>query len=232
MTDKTPEQLQQEERTMAAVQAMAEAMTGGIRKWEKVLYPMMIMFIILAGYGFYLIYQLAHDVRQISNNMLIMTRAVATMTSTLNLNMQKVDAQMAAINLSMDRMRRTMEGIKADTAVISDVMPSLHNQFASMNATMLKLNDSVTLLRGSADSMARSLWELDQNISEPMNSINSIMPFGMMPKKKKSRVYNPPPIRNMPRAPAYYPRYYYPQRPAQAQQAPTQNTKENTESKE
>lgn len=212
-----PNTTEQQERTFAAVEKMAEAMTGGIKKWEKVLYPMMIAFIVLAIYGFILIYQLANDVKKISDNMLVMTRAVVTMTNTLNVNMGKVDAQMSAINLTMDRMRRTIENINKDTAVISDVMPSLHNQFASMNATMTQLDQRVATIQTAADTMARSLWELDANISEPMNSLNSMMPFGMMPKKSSKRVYNPPPTRqsNYPRYPYYGPQYYYPQQQQQ-----------------
>lgn len=212
-----PNTSEQQERTFAAVEKMAEAMTGGIKKWEKVLYPMMIAFIVLAIYGFILIYQLANDVKKISDNMLVMTRAVVTMTNTLNVNMGKVDAQMSAINLTMDRMRRTIENINKDTAVISDVMPSLHNQFASMNATMTQLDQRVGAIQNAADTMARSLWELDANISEPMNSLNSMMPFGMMPKKSSKRVYNPPPTRqsNYQRYPYYGPQYYYPQQQQQ-----------------
>jgi len=208
-------QTEQQERTFAAVEKMAEAMTGGIKKWEKVLYPMMIAFIILAIYGFILIYQLANDVKRISDNMLIMTRAVVTMTNTLNVNMGKIDAQMSAINLTMDRMRRTIENINKDTAVISDVMPSLHNQFASMNTTMTRLDERVGAIQTAADTMARSLWELDANISEPMNSLNSMMPFGIMPKKKSKRVYNPPPVRRNYPAPYYAPQYYYPRQQQQ-----------------
>ncbi len=212
-----PHTTEQQERTFAAVERMADAMTGGIKKWEKVLYPMMIAFIILAVYGFILIYQLANDVKRISDNMLVMTRAVVTMTNTLNVNMGKVDAQMSAINLTMDRMRRTIDNINKDTAVISDVMPSLHNQFASMNATMTRLDERVATIQTAADTMARSLWELDANISEPMNSLNSMMPFGILPKKSSKRVYNPPPVRRSPypRQPYYAPQYYYPQQQQQ-----------------
>lgn len=233
MPEKTQTQLQQEERTFAAVEKMAEAMTGGIKKWEKVLYSMMVMFIILAIYGFYLIYQLAHDVRQISTNMITMTRAVVTMTNTLNINMGKVDAQMSAINLTMDHMRRNVEGLKEDTAVIADVMPSLHNQFASMNSAMVQMNDTVQALRISADSMARSLWELDQNISEPMSSMNSVIPFGMMPKKKSKWIYNPPPVRQGNMRPYYAPQYYYPQpQAAQQRQPEPQHTQQQPETQE
>jgi hypothetical protein len=212
-----PNTTEQQERTFAAVEKMAEAMTGGIRKWEKVLYPMMIAFIVLAIYGFILIYQLANDVRKISDNMLVMTRAVVTMTNTLNVNMGKVDAQMSAINLTMDRMRRTIENIEQETAVISEVMPSLHNQFASMNDTMTQLDRRAATLQSAADTMARSLWELDANISEPMNSLNSMIPFGMLPKKSSKRVYNPPPTRQptYQRYPYYGPQYYYPQQQQQ-----------------
>ena len=228
MNDKTTLPQSQEERTFAAVEQLAEAMTGGIKKWEKVLYPMMVAFIILAIYGFFLIYQVVMDMKRISNNMLTMTRAVVTMTNTLNLNMNKVDAQMSAINLTMDRMRKRLDTIAGDTQAIATVMPQLHQEFASMNYTISHLNHQVSGLQQSADTMARSLWELDQNISEPMNSINSIMPFGMFPKKKSKRVINPPPVPTLQQRPRVAPYYYYPQqqaypasRPAAATVAPS-----------
>ncbi|HID01081.1 MAG TPA: hypothetical protein EYP05_07105 [Piscirickettsiaceae bacterium] len=239
MSEKSTEQMNQEARTFAAVEKMAEAMTGGIKKWEKVLFPMMIIFIVLAGYGFFLIYQLAHDVRQISSNMLIMTRAVATMTSTLNLNMQKIDAQMGAINLSMDRIYQSMDAIRQDTQIIGQIMPQLNDHFSAMNQAINTMNKKVTVLTDAADSMARSLWELDQNISEPMNSLNSIMPFGMMPKKRSKRVYNPPPTFRYPRQPVYPNHYYNPTSPGisgqiqpRLQGTTVQPAKQNEQNKE
>jgi len=207
---------------------LAATMTKGIRRWEKVIYPMMIAFIILAAYGFYLIYNVTKDMRNISTNMLVMTKAVVTMTNTLNQKMNQIDHQMGAINIHMDKMNRNMASVSTMSEKIGEMTHAIHN----MNASVNSMSHSVYSMVYSTQSMSSNLGELNDNISAPMNSMNSMIPWSMMPgqkAKRKNSVPPPPPVNS---------RYQYPAtpyaqpRPAQPAQQVKPNPMTNQEAKQ
>lgn len=203
---------------------LADAMTKGIRRWEKVIYPMMIAFVILAVYGFYLIFNVTKDMRNISNNMYAMTKAVVTMTNTLNQKMNQIDHQMGAINIHMDKMNRNMESV----TVMSDRIVEMTNAINSMNASVNSMSHSVYSMVYSTNSMSSNLGELNENISTPMKSMNSVMPWSMMPGGKTKRSTPPPPV--IPRYNSYPVAPYAPVRPSQSHvqqqnQPPTKEAK-------
>ena len=195
---------------------LAKTMTKGIRRWEKVIYPMMIAFIILAAYGFYLIYNVTKDMRNISTNMIVMTRAVVTMTNTLNKNMNQIDHQMGAINIHMDKMNTNMSSVPGMSDRIIDMTKAIYE----MNASVNNMSHSVYSMVYSTSSMSSNLGELNDNISAPLNSMNSVIPWSMMPGNgNKNRRNNSPPMQ-----PGYTPyQNNYPIAPPVANPAPQPN---------
>ncbi len=170
------------------INELASTMTKGIRRWEKVIYPMMIAFIILAAYGFWLIYNVTKDMRNISTNMIVMTKAVVTMTNTLNQKMNQIDHQMGAINIHMDKMNTNMESVTTMNDRIADMTAAIHN----MNSSINSMSHSVYSMVYSTSAMSSNIGELNENISVPMNSMNSVIPWSMMPGGNKKRNQAPP----------------------------------------
>jgi len=209
--------------TSSDINELASTMNKGIRRWEKVIYPMMIAFIILAAYGFWLIYNVTKDMRNISTNMIVMTKAVVTMTNTLNQKMNQIDHQMGAINIHMDKMNTNMESVTTMNDRIADMTAAIHN----MNTSINSMSHSVYSMVYSTSAMSSNIGELNDNISVPMNSMNSVIPWSMMPGGNKNRRTTPPP--NM------LPRYNYPMVPVQPMQgqpnvqAPSQQSQTNQE---
>lgn len=194
----------------------ASTMTKGIRRWEKVIYPMMIAFIILAAYGFWLIYNVTKDMRNISSNMIVMTKAVVTMTNTLNQKMNQIDHQMGAMNIHMDKLITNTSHVAEMNHRIAEMTHSIHN----MNSAVTNMNRSVYAMVGSTSSMSSNLGELNDNISAPMNSMNSMIPWSIMPGQNKRRTNTaPPPVPryNYPVTPYTQPRIVQPQAPRVAE---------------
>lgn len=193
---------------MSDLDQLAATMTKGIRRWEKVIYPMMIAFIILAAYGFWLIYNVTKDMRNISTNMIVMTKAVVTMTNTINQKMNQIDHQMGAINIHMDKMNTNMSSVPQMSERIVDMTQAIYE----MNNSVNNMSHSVYSMVYSTSSMSSNLGELNDNISAPLNSMNSVIPWSMMPGSSNKR-------RNTPPAPPMVPRYNtypapYPSAPA------------------
>ena len=99
----------------ASLERLSSAFTASARRWELVVYPSLFAFIILAGYGFFLIYNLtkdAHAIREsmveISRNMDTVSRNMVVMTQVANdqsLTMQQMAHNMKGINFYMGQMR-------------------------------------------------------------------------------------------------------------------------------
>jgi hypothetical protein len=53
----------------ATLERFACSFEASARRWEIVVYPMMLAFVILAAYGFYLIYSMTRDVHRVTEQM-------------------------------------------------------------------------------------------------------------------------------------------------------------------
>lgn len=97
---------------------LSTAFMESARRWEMIVYPSLLAFIILAGYGFFLIYSLTKDVHfvvqdmhkivvnmdAISKNMVVMTQTVDSQSST----MKEMVYHIRGMNMSMNQMRYDM----------------------------------------------------------------------------------------------------------------------------
>lgn len=100
------------------LERLADAFLASAKRWEMIVYPSMFAFIILAGYGFFLIYSLtkdAHTMAQdmsnmsvkmdmISQNMVLMTQSLHSQ----NKSMSEMVIAMRGMNISMNQMRYDM----------------------------------------------------------------------------------------------------------------------------
>jgi len=179
-----------EEQTMCDINQLAQTMTKGIRRWEKVIYPMMFAFIILAAYGFWLIFNLAKDMHNITTNMVVMTRAVVTMTNTMNRKLNNIDSQMVEMNHHM----ASIEGLDKNMNTIAAAVHTMNTSLINMDNTLTNMYRSVYYMGNSTSSMSSNLSELNHNISAPMNSMNSMIPWSSMPGSSHHRNIAPPPI--------------------------------------
>lgn len=119
---------------------LSRAFMESARRWEMIVYPSLFAFIILAGYGFFLIYSLTTDVTRVANDMHKITvsmEQVALNMNAVSKNMvvmtQTVDSQSASMkemvyhmrgmNMSMNRMRYDMSNVSRPMSFMNDFMP-------------------------------------------------------------------------------------------------------------
>ena len=119
---------------------LSKAFMESARRWEMIVYPSLFAFIILAGYGFFLIYSLTKDVHlvvqdmhkittsmekvvvnmdAISKNMVVMTQTVDSQSS----SMKEMVYHIRGMNMSMNRMRYDMSNVSRPMSFMNDFMP-------------------------------------------------------------------------------------------------------------
>ena len=95
-----------------SMETLSSAFTASARRWESIVYPSLFAFILLAAYGFYLIYSLTQDAHQIAKNM-----------ETISNNMIIVSKRMEEVSLNTH----------AQTAAMNEIVTNMHNMNVSMN---------------------------------------------------------------------------------------------------
>lgn len=90
-----------------SLERLSTAFTASARRWELVVYPSLFAFIILAGYGFFLIYNLATDARSISKTMVEISRNMDAVSKNMTVMTQVVNDQ----SITMKQMSHDIHGM-------------------------------------------------------------------------------------------------------------------------
>ncbi len=133
---------------------LATTFENSAKRWEMVVYPAMFAFIVLACYGFYLIFSLTNDVASLARNVTVLTHSIDRMTT----NMDVVSSNMESISSTMVSMDSKM----------GDLEP--------IRANMEQMNYSTRAMATSADGMNHHMGSMNHNM-RPLGQMNSFMPW-------------------------------------------------------
>lgn len=139
------------------------------RRWELIVYPSLLAFIVLAAYGFYLIYRLTNDVDIITTHM----DHIAVNMDKVATNMDRVSERMADTTRQMSEISEYMAAVTKDVENMRVTMGNMDSNMGQMNQSMSSM--SVTMYRMGQDTavMGRNI----HNISGPMRFMNSFVPW-------------------------------------------------------
>ncbi|MDH5424584.1 MAG: hypothetical protein OEY29_06310 [Gammaproteobacteria bacterium] len=112
---------------------LAQAFMASARRWEMIVYPTMFAFILLAGYGFYLIYSLTNDVSLVVQDMHKITE-----------NMERVAVNMEAVSKNMVVMTQTVDSQSTSMKDMVYHMRGMNMSMNQMRYDMSVLNNSVS----------------------------------------------------------------------------------------
>ena len=143
-----------------ALSRLADTFDKSARRWEMVVYPTMFAFILLAGYGFYLIYHLTHDIAVLSHSVTRMATIVSDATPRVTADMRDMSKDMRVMSGEIRTMSYQMETMKP-----------MSNNIANMTYTMSNLNRAMY-------GMQRDVGGLNRTISGgPFGFMKDAMPF-------------------------------------------------------
>ena len=144
MTEKTPEGAINERHanvtSISAGQAtnetgehhmerLATTFESSARRWEMIVYPSLFAFIVLASYGFYLIYSLTHDVASLARNVTVLTQSI----DHLVVNMDSISTNMVSISGNLNSINGTMDTMNDSTRSMAMSVDGIRHQVGSMN---------------------------------------------------------------------------------------------------
>jgi len=131
---------------------LSKAFMASAKRWEMVVYPSLGAFMILAAYGFYLIYSLTDDAAHIAESMTQMTSNMTEMTN----NMNQIVVHMDAMSRNMVLMTQTVD---------------------SQSASMQEMTQHMRGMNHSMNQMRYDFSVLNNSVSRPMSFMNTFMPW-------------------------------------------------------
>ncbi|MCW8827252.1 MAG: hypothetical protein OQK78_12610 [Gammaproteobacteria bacterium] len=114
---------------------LATAFESSAHRWELMVYPSLFAFIILASYGFFLIYSLTTDIAQMSRNISQMTTVIERMTTDMD--------KMATDMDNLRPMRTSMENMSTDIRTMTNSADGMHRDINYMSREIGLMNRNV-----------------------------------------------------------------------------------------
>jgi methyl-accepting chemotaxis protein len=142
-----------------AIDRLSQAFETSAKRWELVVYPSLFAFIILAAYGFYLVFSLAKDVHYLAIS-------VDSNMTVLASNMQSISDNVGQMSANVRTMAVSVESISRDVSTLEPMLTSME----TMDQAMRSMTHTTAYMR---DDMAI----MNQNISRPMSFMNRMMPW-------------------------------------------------------
>ncbi len=158
-----------------------EKATNAMRTIRMVVYAGMASFVVLAFYGFFLIYQLTSDAHSAVEHMSVMTRQMQSMTQTLA-SLQGTISTMGSTVATMDGHVGAMDGhvgsMSTDMRQINQTMAQMQNSVGHISRNVGMMSQDLTQIGNTVSLMQHSARNLDQSIGPMMGTMNQMMPFG------------------------------------------------------
>lgn len=136
------------------------------RRWEMIVYPAMFAFIILAGYGFFLIYSLTNNMNTIASSF----------DPKMAQNMSRLSDNMEAMTRNIARMTDEVQTMSGEIRTISAQMVYL-GTMPGIEQRMVRMDNAIQRMSNNFEIMRYDMSSLNRNISKPMSFMNDVMPW-------------------------------------------------------
>jgi hypothetical protein len=137
------------------------------RRWEIIVYPAMFAFVVLAGYGFFLIYSLTGDMSSMARSM---DPNMGEHMETMTVSITKLSEQIIIMSGQIQIMTRTM----SDISVKLDTLPPMLQHMGVIDQSMGKMVYSLKHIDQMMVQMDQSMTRMDQSIGHMDKSIGNM----------------------------------------------------------
>jgi uncharacterized protein YoxC len=155
-----------------AMERFANAFEASARRWELIVYPALLAFVVLAAYGFFLIYTLSKDINTLARGMdPEMGKHLSHISESviyLSENIRTMTRRVHDMSVSVDDMSGKMDSLE-------HLEPMLINM-RGMNSSMSNMNQSMHLMTLTGDAMRGEMGRMG-NSMRPLNFMNNFVPW-------------------------------------------------------
>jgi len=149
-----------------AMDRLSQAFETSARRWELIVYPSLFAFIILAAYGFYLVFSLAKDVHYLAIS-------VDSNMTVLASNMQSMSDNMGQLTANVRTMTVSVDSIARDVSTLEPILANMD----AMNQSIRSITYTTHNMRGDMAGMRQDVYGMNQSMGRPMSFFNTFMPW-------------------------------------------------------
>lgn len=150
------------------LERLANTFNDSAKRWEMVVYPSLFAFVLLAGYGFFLIFRLTHDISTLS-------QSVTRMAVIVSDSMPRMTKDLGVMTNSVDNMTGNIAGMTSEIKSMSGQMTTL----TPMSENISDMSSNVGSMNRSVYGMQRDMHGMNRTVSSgPFGMMNDMMPFG------------------------------------------------------
>ena len=142
-----------------AIDRLSQAFETSAKRWELIVYPSLFAFIILAAYGFYLVFSLAKDVHYLAISVDSNMTVLASNMQSISDNMGQISSNVRTMAVSVDSMARDVSTLEPKLTA----METMDHTIRSMTFTTANMRDDIGVMNRSN--------------SRPMHFMNTCMPW-------------------------------------------------------
>lgn len=153
-----------------SIERLAIAFERSAKRWEMVAYPAMVLFTLIALFGFYKIYSVSENMRIMAEKL---QPQMGVHMDKLTMSMESLTANIAQMSRNIDTMQQRIVAMSQDTKAIAHQMSVLK----TMDQNIAQMNQSVNAMTAHTDMMRWNMATMNRSISRPMNFMNNFMPW-------------------------------------------------------
>lgn len=156
--------------TQEQVERFIKHFERNAKRWEVVVYPALFAFVVLAGYGFFLIYSLTTSIATIANGFdPKMTEHMETISS----NMEEMTTQMRLISTTVQEMSEKLDSVPTMQEHVGEMKTSMHG----MHVSIERMGHAIHGMSANTNQMSHTIGAMNQNVSRPMSFFNAFAPW-------------------------------------------------------
>jgi methyl-accepting chemotaxis protein len=162
------------------VERMLRQMERSSRRWEKMVFPSLIAFILLAGYGFFLVYSVTRDMSIIAETIQTEFRQdvahIRDDISSMVVQVEMMQETIADISVKMDPLQ-DMGPMLTSIRKLDESVNKISGSVNNMDNSVLSMNDSMGHLDDSMYFMGRDVNDMNDSFSSPTKMFKRMMPW-------------------------------------------------------
>jgi hypothetical protein len=158
--------------TEAVLARFASSFETSARRWELVVYPSLFAFIVLAIYGFYLIYSLTQDMHTLARSM---DPDMGRHMEEMAVNMAQLSRNIDSMNTTMDRVIVSLEGIEGRMVKINGNMDTMELQLSAISGSMVTATSAmqeVSLKMNTLEPIRAEMNAMNANVNRMGYDVN------------------------------------------------------------
>jgi hypothetical protein len=154
-----------------------KSFNSSITRWERLVYPSLLVMAVLGLSGFYLIYHVTQDMhtltRYIDPKMEVNLDAMSKHMANLSKNISSMTEQITVMVEKMDSMETHIRLMDGNIATMSSDIAKVEQSMQTMTGNIFEMNQSMRAMTLNTGVMSRDINQMGR----PMDYMNSFTPW-------------------------------------------------------